>query len=464
MNTINTEVCIIGAGAGGFGCLYRLIQNGIRAVIADENDGFGGTAVFGGVNCWEPGVSLDGVHRVIAQKLLAIPNAAMVAKTVPNCRLLDGTDEHSFEKYPWGLSVRADEDYDSTLKRCRLLTDSDFASHRRFQFEPDEMSRIMDELTDSPLCTKLFGHKLIAVEADGDSGRILSVTLEGADGKIQIYADSFVDSTGSIVLARMAGCATAIGSEPSSMYGEPSAPDNADMCINGVTFVFRIAKKQIGDGILDFDYPPNDERFWTVSCFNTYPNGDINVNMLPTMTGEEYLNMENADEYGADRVRRYWNFLQRQKGMSGYTLCKTFKPAIREDYRLVGQYVLTENHLLSGILNQDTSELAAVADHAMDVHGKAGRCAELDVPYGIPVKCAMTREYSNLYVACRGASFSHIAASSARLTRTMLSFGEGVGEYISETKRSGSFSNALQGRRAAEFKEQILLAAQSKNQ
>ena len=41
-------------------------------------------------------------------------------------------------------------------------------------------------------------------------------------------------------------------------------------------------------------------------------------------------------------------------------------------------------------------------------------------------------EFDNLFAACRGASFTHIAASSARLTRTMLSLGEGVGEYISE--------------------------------
>jgi hypothetical protein len=44
----------------------------------------------------------------------------------------------------------------------------------------------------------------------------------------------------------------------------------------------------------------------------------------------------------------------------------------------------------------------------------------------------MTKEFENLFVACRGASFTHIAGSSARLSRTVLSMGEGVGEYISE--------------------------------
>ena len=35
-------------------------------------------------------------------------------------------------------------------------------------------------------------------------------------------------------------------------------------------------------------------------------------------------------------------------------------------------------------------------------------------------------------VASRGASFSHLALSSVRLIRTILSLGEGVGEYISK--------------------------------
>ena len=74
----------------------------------------------------------------------------------------------------------------------------------------------------------------------------------------------------------------------------------------------------------------------------------------------------------------------------------------------------------------------AIADHMMDVHGDNGLAKELDIPYEIPLECTMTKEFENLFVACRGASFSHIAASSARLSRTMLSLGEGVGEYLTE--------------------------------
>jgi len=57
-------------------------------------------------------------------------------------------------------------------------------------------------------------------------------------------------------------------------------------------------------------------------------------------------------------------------------------------------------------------------------------CRELIYPYEIPIECCETKEFDNLFVACRGASFSHIASASTRLSRTIMSLGEGVGEEI----------------------------------
>ena len=168
----------------------------------------------------------------------------------------------------------------------------------------------------------------------------------------------------------------------------------------------------------------------TVSCFVKYPNGDININMLPTMQGAEYFNFgDRADEIGRARVYRYWHYLQTEKKMNGYTLKCIYNAGVRESYRLKGKYILKEQDLRAGTLPMRT---IAIADHMMDVHGDNGLAKELDTPYEIPLECAMTNEFDNLFIACRGASFTHIAASSARLTRTMLSMGEGVGEYISE--------------------------------
>jgi hypothetical protein len=123
--------------------------------------------------------------------------------------------------------------------------------------------------------------------------------------------------------------------------------------------------------------------------------------------------------------------------MQGYKLVHIYDAGVRESYRLIGKYVLKEQDLRAGKPTElQTKRVVAIADHAMDIHGEGAMCNELDRPYEIPIECAMTNEFDNLFVCCRGSSFSHIAASSVRLTRTLLSMGEGVGEYIAEQIRN----------------------------
>ena len=172
----------------------------------------------------------------------------------------------------------------------------------------------------------------------------------------------------------------------------------------------------------------------TVSCLVEYPNGDFNINMLPTLEGEEYFALgERADIIGKARVWAYWHFWQTEKNMKGYTLTQIYDAGIREGYRLKGRYVLKEQDLRAGILRQPKiGRTIAIADHAMDIHGECKMFNTLDYPYEVPIECTMTNEYSNLFVSSRGASFTHIASSSVRLSRTILSIGEGVGEYLTE--------------------------------
>jgi hypothetical protein len=69
----------------------------------------------------------------------------------------------------------------------------------------------------------------------------------------------------------------------------------------------------------------------------------------------------------------------------------------------------------------------------MDTHGaETGRagCGELDEPYGIPYRALIPKGFRNLLVACRGASFSSLAASSCRLSRTMMQLGQAAGTAV----------------------------------
>lgn len=435
MRRLNTKVMILGAGGGGFGACYELTRRGIPVVIADRNPGFGGNAVYSGVSCWEPGVSLEGVHRILAARLMQT-GGGQVQRTVPNyklfCEDMGYADPHALcPDYPWGLSVACEDDYESTLKRCRQFCASPH-EWRRFMTDEDALGTEMAALIaeNGTYCTALFGYRFAGCETA--AGKITAVLLENGTETVQVSAEYFLDCTGSIVLVRNAGCRCTIGGDD----GDPNA-------INGVSMVFRVSKNT-SIALSDPD-PAWLERIaahdtaWeletmrrAVSCFNVYPNGDINVNMLPTLTGAEWRALgETAPAVGIARVWRYWRYMQAEKGLADRHIVKIFSPGIREDWRLVGRRVLTLEDITADFaIREDT---IAIADHALDTHGlKNAVPGELAHPYAIPLDCTRPVEYDNLFVVCRGASFSHTAASSARLTRTMMSMGEGVAAHLAK--------------------------------
>lgn len=101
---------------------------------------------------------------------------------------------------------------------------------------------------------------------------------------------------------------------------------------------------------------------------------------------------------------------------------------VRESRRILGDYVLSEHDCLAGVKQQTHRDVIAITDHAVDIHGRKSRLYEVPHgPYGIPYRCLLPRGVQNLYAASRAASFSHIAASSCRLCRTMMTRGQAAG-------------------------------------
>jgi hypothetical protein len=105
---------------------------------------------------------------------------------------------------------------------------------------------------------------------------------------------------------------------------------------------------------------------------------------------------------------------------------------IRESYRVITDYILTEHDLVAGLARQTHSDIVAVADHPMDTHGRGGRLRNVKGVYGIPYRCLIPKAFDNLLMAGRGAGFSHLAASSCRLSRTMMALGHAAGIAAAE--------------------------------
>lgn len=461
MEKIKCNVAVLGAGAGGFGATYRLIKNGIKTIVIDKNSDFGGTAVFAGVSCWESGISNFGVHELLAEHIMAQENGGGVGISIPIHNLYnlnsegiydDNWSKMKFESLRIGLSV-VDKTlpYESSLGRCKAIKNK----KGRFQFEDEAMLIAMNSILEQykDKLTTMFGYEFVSCNVKDK--KLTSIIVTNGNEKIEISADYFIDASGDIVLARDAGCKTILGAESKETYKEPSAQYEDKNAINGVTYMVRVKKTDdpnyidpIPDDIKDIDVSDWEkeklEKYSIDTCFNVYPNLDINLNILPVLSGKEFMILgENAKQVAKARIYAFWNFNQINKGLNGYKITKIFSmPGIRESYRLVGKEVLTENDVMQGYRNQRLSEeFIAYGDHALDIHAvneKEKVCKHLNLPYGIPYSCMVPNEIENMLVACRGASFSRLAASTCRLTRTMMSMGEAAGEVYSQMVKEGN--------------------------
>ena len=76
---------------------------------------------------------------------------------------------------------------------------------------------------------------------------------------------------------------------------------------------------------------------------------------------------------------------------------------------------------------QAHKNVIAIADHCLDLHAPGIKNHDLEGPFGIPYRCLLPQGVKNLLVASRAAGFSHIAASSCRLQRTLITLGQAAG-------------------------------------
>jgi hypothetical protein len=301
-------------------------------------------------------------------------------------------------------------------------------------FEPEAMAQTMlAMLRETGRCRVLLDTAMVGAKAE--AGRVESVRL--ANGGT-VSADFFVDATGDGLLCMAAGCEAMAGQEPRDRFGEPHAPPTATSRVNGVTLIYRATPTKT-PGVETLPAGVAADCWWgrrfPGAQVNHYPNGDLNVNMLPTMDGAEFVRRgyAGAMEECRRRVRAHWHHWQ-----SSYPEFQRFRvswtaPAlgIRETRRIVGEYVLTEHDLVPGLSGQKHADMICLADHIMDTHGShAPGAGEPREPYGVPYRCLIPKGQRNLLIACRAASFSSLAASSCRLSRTMIQLGQAAGTAV----------------------------------
>ncbi len=436
------DVAVIGGGSGGLGAAITAARAGLSVTLIEKSDTLGGNAVRGGVHHWEPGVVSGELPREIYGRFKAMPHATGI--TVMR-RHLCWAKRDQPDWYPGGERVIDPQGtWEQTLQRHGT---QGFATPQAtlrglwkgVVFDPHAYGRVVDDLlAETGRCVVRLGTAFTAAQVE--SGRIISITLDNGQ---TVIARTFIDATADVHLARAAGCRTRTGRDPQSAFGEPSAPLIGDDQLNAVTLIYRVTPRN-QRGLIEPPPDVGDACWWRptfpVSSVVQYPRSDLNINMLPTMEGREAASLGHAAAMTECRRRVWGHWRHWQRAFPEFQTydISWIAPAlgVRESHRVVARYTLTEHDLRAGLSAQTHNDVIALADHALDVHGQhGGVCNELNEPYGIPYRCLLPADCENLLVACRGAGFSAIAASSCRLSRTMMSLGEAAGAAAAMSQR-----------------------------
>ena len=424
---VRPDVCVVGGGSAGIGAALAAARGGANVVLVERQDGLGGTSTRGYVSNWEPSPG-GPLAREIYDRLCKRPRAVGIVR--------DHNDDRSKGSFGLWLMVPGQR-YEQTLHRIGLPR----KDWRAVTFDPDQFAALAKEmLAETGRCRVLLNTTFLTTETEGR--RVVSIGARSADGTTwRIAAKVFIDCTGGGFLCKSAGCEMMLGAESFERFREPAAPPKGGRTLNAISLCYRVRRsktpvRQPPPAILPVG------RFSKSAHVSELPDGDLIVNPLGIVPGRALIDkgyaacMTDAKQI----VQAHWRRLQEIETFSTYEF-HSYAPmlGIRESYRVVGEYILTQHDLAAGLSNQKHPDLVAVVEHPMDMHGsRAGQRDRLKEPYGVPYRCLVPKGWENLLVAGRCASFSHLAASSCRLSRNMLALGRAAGAAAAMSAESGT--------------------------
>ena len=282
-----------------------------------------------------------------------------------------------------------------------------------------------------------LGTRVNAVEKDGDAIAAVVGTDVISGEKTVFRAPLFADATGDGTVGFLAGADFRMGREARSLHGEPWAPEKEDRMTMGASVQWYA--RQAGDART---FPPQP---WMLAfdekSAKPLMRGDWNWET--GLLRDQIAEFERIRDYGLLVAFSNWSYLK-----NAYSKKADFAAAElewvayvagkRESRRLLGDFILTERHLMEKDFQKDgTCATTWTIDQHFpfgeDVTGFKGESFLSDSqnhkiwPYPIPYRCFYSRNVPNLFMAGRDISVSHVALGTTRLMRTHGMMGEVVG-------------------------------------
>ncbi|MCQ6561131.1 FAD-dependent oxidoreductase [Paenibacillus mendelii] len=309
------------------------------------------------------------------------------------------------------------------------------------------------------------------VEADGEeaSRRIRSVTgwMMGSERRIRFESQMYLDCTGDGLVGFLAGARYRIGREARDEYKEEWAPVIADDITLGSTMLFYT--KDVGRPV---KYVPPG---FAINIAET--SIPINRVIRSGDNGCAYWWIEWGGEidtvHDNERIRDelwsviygIWDYIKNSGQFEAENMTLEWVgsvPGKREYRRFIGDYVLNQNDIME---QREFEDRVAFGGWSIDLHPPQGvystehgsKHMHADGIYYIPFRSLYSVNVSNMMMAGRNISASHVAFGTTRVMATCAVIGEAAGLGAALSAEKGIPPRELYRNHMAELQQRLLL-------
>ncbi len=283
-------------------------------------------------------------------------------------------------------------------------------------------------------------------QAEKKGDQIVAVTGRNiaTNQELRFTGTYFADCTGDGTLGYLAGADFRMGRESKSETGESLASEKADDFTLGTSNLWASVAK---DTLSSFPATP-----WAMQFSDEYHIDQFKSDWEWETGFGNYNTITQAEEIRDHNLRAVfgnWSYLKNNKSEKYGRQQLAWVAYIggkRESRRITGDHILTQMDIQDGVKYPDG---AVTATWTIDLHfpdkkntlyfpGEEFMAATKHIrvaPYTIPYRCLYSKNISNLFMAGRNISTTHVAFGSTRVMRTCGMMGEVVGFAASVAKK-----------------------------
>ncbi len=382
-----TDLCVIGGGMAGLCCAIAAARHGIKVILIQDR------AVLGGNASSEVRMWIGGCHGKDNREGGIIEEI-----------MLENFYQNPSLKYPL---------WDSVLYQKAIAEEN---------------------------LTLLLNSSCLDCETDGNKIKRIKAWQSNAETFHMVKARYFADCSGDSVLSTLSGAEFMYGREGKSDFGETIPPDTADKKTMGMSCLFQIRET---DHPVSFT-PPEWAYKYTSDADLPFKDHDKNNNFWWIEVGGEWDQIHDTDRCREELLKICYGVWDHMKnygdhGVENWELeWIGFLPGKRESRRYVGKYIVTQNDVEA---EGRFDDIVAYAGWSMDDHFPEGFYYTkgyptifhpAPTPWGLPLRCMISKNIENLCFAGRNISVTHAALSSSRVMATCSILGQALGTAVAQ--------------------------------